>query len=123
MGAFEDLRDRLAAHRDKHEAARAEALHAREKVLSLDQTLEVARRAAPDDAALADLEKRQAAAQAAAATARDRLAELTKTGAGLAASMAAFTDPTKALARLSDLDPILLFPVRLETRFKPSPSA
>jgi hypothetical protein len=39
-------------------------------------------------------------------------------GAGLWESFAAFTSPKEALRRLHDRHPILLFPLRLETRFK-----
>jgi hypothetical protein len=121
VAEFEELRDRLAAGRREREAARAAALAATEAVTGLQRRLDSARRtASPDD--LAGLEHEQADAVAAAAAARSRLADAIGAEAGLAEAIARFTDPVTAAERLDDRTPILLLPVRIETRFKQSPA-
>ena len=124
MAEFEELRDRLAAGRRDREAARAAALAATEAVVGLQRRLDSARRtASPDDlAGLADLEQEQADAVAAAAAAQGRLTDALGTEAGLAEAIARFTDPVTAVERLDDRTPILLLPLRIETRFKQSPA-
>jgi hypothetical protein len=124
VAEFEELRDRLAAGRRDREAARAAALAATEAVVGLQRRLDSARRtASPDDlAGLAGLEREQADAVAAAEAAQGRLADAVGTEAGLAGAIARFTDPVTAVERLDDRTPILLLPLRIETRFKRSPA-
>ncbi|MFJ4790731.1 hypothetical protein [Streptomyces sp. NPDC088794] len=124
MSEFEERRDRLAAGRLDREAARAAALAATESVVGVQRRLDSARRtASPDDrAGLASLEQEQADAVFAAEDAQGRLADALGVEARLAESIARFTDPVTAVERLDDRTPILLLPLRIETRFKQSPA-
>ncbi len=120
MGDFEDLRDRLLAHRPEREQARVAALLAAEEARAQERALATARRSAADDAELSAVQERLSKATEAAGRATGRLAEIDRLGAQLVEGLAAFTDPVEGVARLSDRHPILLFPLRLETRFKTS---
>src|SRR5205085_6174634 len=84
----------------------------------------LARVTGPDAAAAHDREARerlareQAAARAEQARLRDARTAATRTEAGLRGEFGVFTDPRNGIERLDDRTPILLMPVRLETRFK-----
>jgi hypothetical protein len=108
MADFEQLRDDLTAHRSAREKARVAALLAAEEVRALERA----------GARAHDLERRTAAERA--AKAGRRLAELDRRGASLIEELQPFTDPVKGVAKLAARVPILLFPLRLETRFKKS---
>jgi hypothetical protein len=121
---FEELRDTLGAARRDREAARAAALAAAEATIRLQRRLDSARRhVTPDDqAGIAGLEQEQADAADAAEAAQGRLTEVLRTEADLAESIGRFTDPVTAVQRLEDRTPIVLLPLRIETRFKQSPA-
>jgi hypothetical protein len=123
MADFDDLRDQLAAHRSEREQARVDALLAAEAVRSLERTLTTARRSAgDDDVDVRNLgeQHRQAAGKAKEASAR--LADIDGRGVAIVEGISVFTDPVEGVSRLSDRHPILLMPLRLETRFKTSPT-
>src|SRR3954466_11965722 len=68
-----------------------------------------------------DIEQLEAAAQQAAEqrdVARRRLADARASLGAAGAQFAEFSDPRRNIGRLSDTAPFLLFPVRIETRFK-----
>ena len=94
MAEFDDIRGELRRARAALEAAADAAAAAGERVA----------RGAADEA---ELERARAAAARAAAAERE-----------LRERFAVFTDPRKGIANLDDATPILLMPVRLETRFK-----
>jgi hypothetical protein len=74
-----------------------------------------------DQAAIARMEQLNAQARnAAAEAARSGAAARQAAAAAFAAlgEFAAFTDPRQNIGRLSDASPFVLFPIRLETRFK-----
>lgn len=123
MADFEDLRDALLGHRQEREEARVAAMLAAESARAAQRALATARRTADDhDEEIDTLEDELRQANSVAAEASSRLAELDDRGARLVEGLAAFTDPVEGLSRLSDRHPILLFPLRLETRFKTSPT-
>ncbi len=66
------------------------------------------------------VEDQQKEAASAAAVASRRLREFDRPGAALAGRFDALSDPVEGLAQLSARHPILLLPLRLETRFKSS---
>lgn len=113
---------RLTQARADEQAARLDLHRDRERLAQLEQTRATLRRQSdPDDAN--DLASRRTLDDAAAelrdriAHGRERVAEL---AAGLAAAVEAFepfADPRRQLAQLDVALPILLFPLRLETRF------
>lgn len=121
MGDFEDLRGQLADHRAERETRRTASLVAAGAVTSAERQLTATRRTA-DDAApelLAAQGHHAAAVRAAEAAAAD-LREVETVAASTLEALSAFTDPVENIGRLSDQSPILLFPLRLETRFKQS---
>jgi hypothetical protein len=97
MPTFEDSRDALSGWRKQADENRQRLLLAREGVRR-------GRRQDADTVARLEGEQREIAAR----------------GAQIWTDFAEFVDPRKTLRRLPDTDPILLFPLRLETRFKSS---
>ena len=123
MAEFAELRDQLAAHRSEREQARVDALLATEQARAAERTLATARRSAGARAAeVDDLAKQHRQAVSRAEEASARLGELDRRGVAIVEGISVFTDPVEGVARLSDRHPILLFPLRLETRFKSSPT-
>lgn len=121
MADFGELRDQLNTHRTERERAREEALLAAEHVRAIERTLTTLRRGAGDNTGdLREAEKAHRSAIELAAQASSRLTEFDRRGAALAGALSQFTDPIKGIAQLSARQPILLFPLRLETRFKQS---
>jgi hypothetical protein len=118
MADFDQLRDQLAAHRSEREQARVDALLVAESVRAIDRALATARRSGSED--VAELERRRRQAVGNAKDASARLVELDGRGVAIADALSTFTDPVVGVTRLSDRQPILLFPLRLETRFKQS---
>jgi len=124
MSDFEARRDALAAHRQELERAAEAALLAREAGGQAERKLDNFDRSA----GRGDQEKR-AALQRALDDARTRsgklqeqLGSLRDRGAGLAGAFDGFTDPRRSIVQWPDNYPILLFPLRLETRFKSGPA-
>jgi hypothetical protein len=120
MSDFEESRDELAAQRRKLEQGRRESLLAREAVRQAEQALkDFARSETPErEAERARLEKQLRAAQAQAGRANESLAGLLAGEAERLKAFESFTDPREQLRRWPDDSPILLLPLRLETRFK-----
>jgi hypothetical protein len=120
MPDFEELRQRLARYRRERDVKARQALLASE-------TVKGAKRAVTNSGLYSDnerashkavLEKAKTRAEEATsvlATAKENLTELSK-------EFERFTDPRQELVRWSDQYPILLLPLRLETRFKNSKS-
>lgn len=98
MATFEELRAGLGSLNEQQGALRAKLVAAREDV----------KRGRPRSAA--QVEKLEAQQR-----------ELAGQRAGLWEDFQAFTDPKVALGKLDDRQPILLFPLRMETRFKAGP--
>jgi hypothetical protein len=120
MAEFEDKRDDLAVNRRELERRRAEKLLAHEAVRRAEQALDaLGRRGGPRRRAEhARLTKKLEDARAW----EDQLvAELKTLDANERVALdafAQFSDPREHLAKCPDHLPILLLPLRLETRFK-----
>jgi hypothetical protein len=123
MAEFEDLQKRLQQSRTASVQARADAANARERLARLEAQLHSLDCAfdPKDRTQVAERQRLQAQIEAASASAKQ-----TKEAAQIAAAsetdaigqFGAFTDPQKAIARMDDQFPILMMPVRLETRFQ-----
>ena len=118
MPEFPQAAQRLAGARAEEQAARLDLHRAKERLAQVEQALAALQRLGAQD------EERRRALEDAAAELRERIARAGERVAGLAAGVAAsaeafqpFTDPRRAAGRLDASLPMLLFPVRLETRF------
>ena len=123
MADFDELRDQLRRAREARDSAARELAAAREQLkriaaleTALDrvfnarnpQHVETRNRLREDKASAQARAKRTQEARAAELAAEARVLD----------GFSAFTDPRDGIAHLNDLTPILLMPVRLETRFK-----
>lgn len=120
MAEFEQRRSELAELRRKLEQQRREALLARETVRQKERALEnFTRIENPEQQEERDrLENALKRAQARAAQLGNDLTGLRGRETELFKAFEVFTDPREQLRQWPDLHPILLFPLRLETRFK-----
>jgi hypothetical protein len=120
MPEFEQLRDDLAERRRELEEKRREALLAREAVRQGERALDEFARTETRRRGheRAQLEESLEGARARARRLDVELGRLRADEAGRLKAFEVFTDPREQLHRLSDTHPILLFPLRLETRFK-----
>jgi hypothetical protein len=118
---FDEVRQELNRTRAQVEDLRAQALLAAEEEARAAQRLREAERTAGEDYVAALREQHATLVQERDGL-RDKVASGRESLAGLAEAFEAFTSPEEGIARLSDLNPILLFPLRLETRFKPGPA-
>jgi hypothetical protein len=122
---FDDVRVRLRDARDAIAAADRALFAVRERLRRLDaREAELARVLGPnaDDQRFREERERlardKAAAHAEQERERHKRAELTRVEADLLTTFSEFSDPRRAIARFDDRTPILLMPLRLETRFK-----
>lgn len=120
MTDFEQAREALAGKRRELDGQRREALIAAELVKQLERSLaesarrEGSRQSDERDRLEADLKNARAQSERAGRV----LSESYASESGLLAEFTRFTDPRETLRLLPDHYPILLFPLRLETRFK-----
>ncbi len=123
MPEFEDAREDLNKTRaDRDEAAQQAAVAREQNKRAARKQSQFERSADPQNPA--DIEKlnelKQQATEAAAdfTGKQEKLNELRADAKIKLGQFEAFTDPTKAIENFKDQTPILLMPVRLETRFK-----
>ena len=121
MSEFTDRRDELSKARADQRDAATELARARDRLASLEQRLDDRRRVAVDGRSDEQVEALTAArGDAVAAVERARAT----TGDRRATALAALrrfdqvADPRRQVAELARSVPLLLFPLRLETRFK-----
>lgn len=123
MTEFNPLRDELVNRRQELDQQRQAALLAHEALRRAEQALaDFTRTAGPQQREeRLRLEAELKAARTRAEQAKGLLEELRAGEAQLFEAFEVFTDPRAGLSRLPDSSPILLFPLRLETRFKDGP--
>jgi hypothetical protein len=123
MADFDQIRQQLRNSRDLRDKASAAAAAAQERLKRIGaQQAELNRVFNPDNQQHAsDLERlRQEHARAEAELHRQREVRTTSIAdeAAFLGQFALFTDPRTGIEKLNDATPILLMPIRLETRFK-----
>jgi hypothetical protein len=119
MPTFDEIQSGLQEARRQDEERSTALLRTREQVRKLERERAGLLRHAADEAdpALAALAEREAALQAQLGELQGQLAEVQATERGWLAAFATFSDPREGIGQLPDGTPILLFPLRLETRF------
>jgi hypothetical protein len=120
MTDFEARRGELRGIRAALQQKRSEALLAQEAARRAERDLTKLSRSSSEDTEdeRERMRRRLASAEEGKTRATDELARLRAEAAATLEAFGAFTDPTEQLARLPDRSPILLLPLRLETRFK-----
>lgn len=122
MSDFKDLRNQLSAQRAARQAAERRLSEDREQLKKVVRTLAaLRRRARPNEAPPPErdgLEERAIELAAAIESGRDDLERLGRLLGDLKLDLARLGDPRALIEQWSDAVPILLLPVRLETRFK-----
>ncbi len=122
MADFDQIRHELRAAREVRDEASAALAHVRERIKSLDARLDELNRVAspnrPEGAELARLRAARGEAEADLKRHSGARASAVADEARLVKDFARFTDPRQGIGRFNDQIPILMMPVRLETRFK-----
>jgi hypothetical protein len=122
MTAFTDLRAQLAQTRTAKDAATAQLAAQCEQLKRVRRQRVVLQRLDGGTGSqlepLAALQKQEESLSAQIAGQREQVAGLQMSASGLLGQLTGLADPTQQIAYLNDAIPILLFPVRLETRFR-----
>jgi hypothetical protein len=122
MADFGQLREALRDARAAAAVAEAEAAAARERLARVDAALKALSRVRGGEGQGAARERLLARRREAQAALEKAAAARSRTAAGVldaTRAFAPFTDPREGIGRLDDRIPILMMPVRLETRFGP----
>lgn len=123
MPDFTTAQSQLNAARSAAGQAQVAALTAAETARQAQAALDAANRRqnAQDRTGAVDIQRLRDAASTAATAKQAAIANLAHVRAGLSAAtaqFAEFSDPRRAVTQLSNSIPFLLFPVRIETRFR-----
>jgi hypothetical protein len=122
MSEFDTIREALSKTRgETTQEARALALD-RQRLRNIEQDLARLERARRDSGGheerISQLQQEAARLRPRIKAARATLSDLAARSAGLLGDLTALADPREQIAQLEDAFPFLLFPLRLETRFK-----
>lgn len=123
MSEFDDLRQQLAKTRQARDSASQAVYLAREQLDRLQRDRAQLLRKLDlqnddDQRQLAALDERIARAEAVLERRRQGYADVSERVAGVYGEFAPLTDPRQMIGQLKDSFPILLLPLRIETRFK-----
>src|SRR5262245_11814945 len=122
MATFIDVRAQLSKQRYDRDRAAAQLNAEREQLKSVRREISAVQRVdgstGARGAALAALEDKARALTGAIEAGNRQVAALSAGAAQLLGQLAGLSDPTQQIEQLSDAFPILLFPVRIETRFQ-----
>src|SRR5215216_3360135 len=123
MAEFDEIREQLGRARNDRDAARDEISIARERLKRIAARASELNRVFNDDdqthaAERRFLQQERERAESDLEDASGRHAQTKLTVSDLFGTFSRFTDPREAIENLNDNIPILLMPVRLETRFK-----
>ena len=122
MSNFTDLRTQITGARASNGESAIKLAIAREQLKALEQQIAALQRTG-DQPRVADLKRQAAALSAQVGELRTQVAGIRADSAKLLGQLAGLADPTEQIAELDDAFPILLFPVRIETRFhRPEPT-
>src|SRR5262245_6949689 len=119
MADFAQFREALRDARNTANAAEDAAAAARERLARIDAALQALARVRGGDAQRERLQAERERAQAALAESNATKVRMAAAVLDATRAFAAFTDPREGIRRLDDRIPILMMPVRLETRFGP----
>src|SRR5258708_28927786 len=119
MSDFDQLRDDLVRIRQEIERLRQEQVKVRESVGRTERALTKLRSAgAKGEKERGRLKEKKQTAETQASQIKEQLAARLTEERALLEEVLAFSDPREGLGRWPERYPILLFPLRLETRFK-----
>ncbi|MFY0539281.1 hypothetical protein [Nannocystis pusilla] len=123
MTTYQDTRAELAARRAAHEQLAAQQAARREQLKEIKRRLAAIRRSRDVNDPVwatqhAALEQQATVLQTEIDANRVQLAHLRSVTSSLQQALATYWDPAAEIQQLDDDYPILLFPLRLETRFK-----
>jgi hypothetical protein len=122
MPEFKTIQTQLQQARKEREAGKKTLFRAKEKLKKLERAKQqLSRRYPENSAAFEALLQQERDLKEAISGHNAQLAEFQKTEADLLEAFHIFTDPRQHIQQFSDDFPVLLFPVRLETRFKKIP--
>ncbi len=126
MTAFTDLRTQLAQARTQKSAADAQLAVQNQQLKAVQSQIAVLSRQATGQATeqqtLAALQKQADTLSRQVAASRQQASRAQSSATQLLGQFAQLQDPSQQLSQLSDRIPILLFPVRLEVRFRKAPA-
>src|SRR4051812_41480067 len=125
MPDLETTRAALTGSRADEDAAREALFAAQQRTKQLDDEIARIERTTADDRhrPLAEAREKRTRAVALVQENASLVAELRTRAKNIETDFAVVSDPRTAIGALSDSTPFLLFPVRLETRFKAVQSA
>lgn len=123
MSEFDELRKQIAAARAQRAAAAGELTAGRERRKIVTRELGALARTGAGGHAREALEKEREALDGRIAHGTERLAGASAAVGDLLGRLAALATPEQQITELADDVPILLFPVRLETRFRAGATA
>ncbi|THD66447.1 hypothetical protein E7Z59_11615 [Robertkochia marina] len=118
MANFNELRKKLKAIKDGRKEIENNAFLARENLKKLDRQKKNLHRTESDSERLHKIIKQERALRTQIDRYESALTDLIVDENRLLTNFEQFTDPTTQISRLSDEYPILLLPLRLETRYK-----
>jgi hypothetical protein len=119
MADLGELQSAMATARTARDAARANLRQSSLNLQTVEQALALARRGSPRSVGELERQREQLIAQV--ASGQGALAQSRANTAGVIAQF--FTDPRELISGLDDSFPLLLFPVRIETKFRSSRDA
>jgi hypothetical protein len=117
MTAFTDLQAQIAQARATHAGAASRLALTREQLKNVQRQIASLLRITAQSEQLASLQRQAQALSAQVATQQAQVGALRMSGTQLLGRLTGLADPTQQVVELRDTIPILLFPVRIETRF------
>lgn len=122
MPEFKDIQSKLQQARNDRNAGETAVFHAKEKLKKLQRAKQQIRRSFSEKSeTFQTLLQRERSLKKELSRQESHLSRFRTAETGLLEAFFPFTDPREHIQQLHDEYPVLLFPVRLETRFKKVP--
>ena len=118
MPEFKEIQKNLQQIRKQREAEQQEIFQARESLKKINRQKKDLSRSEPESEKVRRLNEQEQELRSYLSDQETRLKNTLQKERGLLENFQPLSDPRKNIKELSDQFPILLFPVRLETRFK-----